>query len=82
MGASSCVTCRHSIRVGGRRPTDILLKTGFSTCRRLLFVKTGRPDHETRILLPRKTRAFYVWWVLRVSNPRPSPCKGDALPLS
>ena len=22
------------------------------------------------------------WWVLRVSNPRPSPCKGDALPLS
>ncbi len=23
-----------------------------------------------------------VWWVLRVSNPRPSPCKGDALPLS
>src|SRR5205085_9228272 len=23
-----------------------------------------------------------AWWVLRVSNPRPSPCKGDALPLS
>jgi len=22
------------------------------------------------------------WWVLRGSNPRPSPCKGDALPLS
>ena len=22
------------------------------------------------------------WWVLRVSKPRPSPCKGDALPLS
>ena len=21
-----------------------------------------------------------VWWVLRGSNPRPSPCKGDALP--
>src|ERR1700736_1705342 len=20
------------------------------------------------------------WWVLRGSNPRPSPCKGDALP--
>src|SRR3954469_307522 len=20
------------------------------------------------------------WWALRVSNPRPSPCKGDALP--
>src|SRR5690606_37433998 len=23
---------------------------------------------------------FYLWWVLRGSNPRPSPCKGDALP--
>src|SRR5690606_388588 len=23
-----------------------------------------------------------TWWVLSVSNPRPSPCKGDALPLS
>jgi hypothetical protein len=23
-----------------------------------------------------------VWWVLRGSNPRHSPCKGDALPLS
>jgi hypothetical protein len=22
----------------------------------------------------------YCWWVLRGSNPRPSPCKGDALP--
>ena len=22
------------------------------------------------------------WWVLRGSNPRHSPCKGDALPLS
>lgn len=21
-----------------------------------------------------------IWWVLRGSNPRPSPCKGDALP--
>ena len=21
-----------------------------------------------------------LWWVLRGSNPRPSPCKGDALP--
>ncbi len=21
-----------------------------------------------------------TWWVLRGSNPRPSPCKGDALP--
>jgi hypothetical protein len=21
-----------------------------------------------------------MWWVLRGSNPRPSPCKGDALP--
>ncbi len=21
-----------------------------------------------------------AWWVLRGSNPRPSPCKGDALP--
>src|SRR5690606_29870125 len=26
--------------------------------------------------------AFRSWWVLRVSNPRPSPCKGDALRLS
>jgi hypothetical protein len=23
-----------------------------------------------------------AWWVLRGSNPRHSPCKGDALPLS
>ncbi len=23
---------------------------------------------------------FAPWWVLRGSNPRPSPCKGDALP--
>src|SRR6185436_10529549 len=22
----------------------------------------------------------WLWWVLRGSNPRPSPCKGDALP--
>ena len=22
----------------------------------------------------------FLWWVLRGSNPRPSPCKGDALP--
>jgi hypothetical protein len=26
--------------------------------------------------------SVFFWWVLRVSNPRPSPCKGDALPLS
>ena len=25
-------------------------------------------------------RMYFVWWVLRGSNPRPSPCKGDALP--
>src|SRR5688572_11290746 len=31
----------------------------------------------------RNTRTeFFDWWVLRVSNPRPSPCKGDAVPLS
>ena len=23
---------------------------------------------------------YLFWWVLRGSNPRPSPCKGDALP--
>ncbi len=23
---------------------------------------------------------FQIWWVVRGSNPRPSPCKGDALP--
>src|SRR6478672_7359086 len=28
------------------------------------------------------TRIGIGWWVLRGSNPRPSPCKGDALPLS
>lgn len=34
----------------------------------------------------RKKAALYlieaalIWWVLRGSNPRPSPCKGDALP--
>ena len=22
----------------------------------------------------------YIWWMLRGSNPRPPPCKGDALP--
>jgi hypothetical protein len=27
-------------------------------------------------------RTARVWWVLRGSNPRHSPCKGDALPLS
>jgi hypothetical protein len=27
-------------------------------------------------------RHYPFWWVLRVSNPRHSPCKGDALPLS
>jgi hypothetical protein len=27
-------------------------------------------------------RTAQVWWVLRGSNPRHSPCKGDALPLS
>jgi hypothetical protein len=26
------------------------------------------------------SRYNYIWWVLRGSNPRPSPCKGDALP--
>ena len=25
-------------------------------------------------------RSAFYWWVLRGSNPRPSPCKGDALP--
>ena len=25
---------------------------------------------------------FKIWWAVRGSNPRPPPCKGDALPLS
>ena len=29
-----------------------------------------------------KNKIGIRWWVLRGSNPRPSPCKGDALPLS
>ena len=28
------------------------------------------------------TSTHVAWWVLRGSNPRHSPCKGDALPLS
>ncbi len=37
--------------------------------------------------LPREPRSINMgtalaWWVLRGSNPRHSPCKGDALPLS
>ena len=32
--------------------------------------------------LPKGFLAAYVffWWMLRGSNPRPPPCKGDALP--
>ena len=32
--------------------------------------------------LPSKVTTFFhkKWWMLGDSNPRPSPCKGDALP--
>jgi hypothetical protein len=36
---------------------------------KLIDIRTARATLET-------------WWVLRGSNPRHSPCKGDALPLS
>ena len=31
---------------------------------------------------PATPHTGWAWWVLRGSNPRHSPCKGDALPLS
>src|ERR1700722_4687033 len=34
---------------------------------------TGRDSHQLNY-------HSACWWVLRGSNPRPSPCKGDALP--
>ena len=31
-------------------------------------------------LLSQRNNNAYKWWMLRGSNPRPPPCKGDALP--
>ncbi len=41
-------------------------------------------QHSNQLNYRSTSNAFTgdAWWVLRVSNPRPSPCKGDALPLS
>jgi hypothetical protein len=38
----------------------------------LKLIDVPRTAHHNRM----------AWWVLRGSNPRHSPCKGDALPLS
>src|ERR1700722_7266332 len=60
-----------------------------SAAKRLAQVLSGNGGVDgTRTRDPRRDRpVFYpaelplrCWWVLRGSNPRPSPCKGDALP--
>ena len=42
---------------------------------------TGRYSNQLNYHSDGKSRfPTMPWWVLRGSNPRPSPCKGDALP--
>ncbi len=43
---------------------------------------TGQHSNQLNYRSALETLLLVPWWVLRVSNPRPSPCKGDALPLS
>src|SRR5665648_1288108 len=48
-----------------------------------LAVRTGLEPATTGVTGRYSNQLNYhskVWWVLRGSNPRPSPCKGDALP--
>src|SRR6185503_12882834 len=41
------------------------------------LMRPPRPSDRSTV---RRPPARFPWWALRVSNPRPSPCKGDALP--
>ncbi|CAA7625807.1 hypothetical protein MTBUT4_70118 [Magnetospirillum sp. UT-4] len=44
--------------------------------------RTGRTGvHRNRVAAP-EGRPGLDWWAVRGSNPRPSRCKRDALPLS
>ena len=43
---------------------------------------TGQHSNQLNYRSALQLLLWCSWWVLRVSNPRPSPCKGDALPLS
>ena len=41
---------------------------------------TGRYSNQLNYHSEKNPASIRSWWVLRGSNPRPSPCKGDALP--
>ena len=67
--ATSGVTGRHSNQLNYR---------SFSISREM--IGAPRPFDLADVNRHRLVSGFTGRWVLRVSNSRPSPCKGDALP--
>ncbi len=61
-----------------REVTQLDAAERMETLAALAGVSTVSAEVGRRLNLPSDLRVY--WWALRGSNPRPSPCKGDALP--
>ena len=72
MGAATVATCnKQKARISG--PSSVQKVAEWTGLEPATPGVTGRYSN-------RLNYHSALWWVLRGSNPRPSPCKGDALP--
>lgn len=77
---TSGVTGRHSNQLNYRSLNISRGMNGIGIREHALSYHVPGPFDPADVNRRRQASGVTTWWVLRVSNSRPSPCKGDALP--